>query len=86
MPKPLGPVARGRTRSRAAATHDETGEAGLLTPLGYLLSVLRDPGRPEKERFEAAKAAAPYVHARLSSVDHSGGVHLAHEDALDELE
>jgi hypothetical protein len=82
MPKPLAAARCGRGRARAAAT----GEAGLLTPLDYLLSVLRDPGRPEKERFEAAKAAAPYLHARLSSVDHSGEVYLAHEDALDELE
>jgi hypothetical protein len=59
---------------------------GALTPLEYLLAVLRDPARPEKERFEAAKAAAPYVHARLSSVDHSGEVSLRHEDALRELE
>lgn len=74
MPKPTAAPARAPDAPPA------------LTPLDYLLSVLRDPGRPEKERFEAAKAAAPYVHARLSSVDHSGGVHLAHEDALDELE
>lgn len=61
-------------------------QSGALTPLDYLLAVLRDPSRPEKERFEAAKAAAPYVHARLSSVDHSGEVSLRHEDALRELE
>lgn len=76
MPKPPAAAAPARAPDAPPA----------LTPLEYLLSVLRDPGRPEKERFEAAKAAAPYVHARLSSVDHSGEVHLTHEDALDELD
>lgn len=27
-------------------------------------------------RFEAAKAAAPYVHPKLAAVEHSGGVTL----------
>lgn len=46
--------------------------AGGLTPLDYLLGVLRDGGKPEDVRMDAAKAAAPYVHARLAAVEHSG--------------
>lgn len=38
-------------------------------PLDYLLSVLRDESKPEETRIDVAKAAAPYVHARLTSVD-----------------
>jgi len=41
---------------------------GLL-PLDYMLSLLRDESLDTAQRFEAAKAAAPYVHARLSQVD-----------------
>jgi hypothetical protein len=49
-------------------------EASGLTPLDYMLSLLRDADLPREERFEAAKAAAPYVHARLASVEHSGTI------------
>jgi len=34
-----------------------------------MLSVLRDEGAAQAERFEAAKHAAPYIHPRLSSVE-----------------
>jgi hypothetical protein len=34
-----------------------------------MLGILRDEERPAVDRFEAAKAAAPYVHARLSAVE-----------------
>lgn len=40
-----------------------------LTPLEFMLSVLRDEGAAQAERFEAAKHAAPYIHPRLSSVE-----------------
>lgn len=47
-----------------------------LKPLDYMLQVLNDDGVDEDgaplvsraEKMEAAKAAAPYVHARLQSV------------------
>jgi hypothetical protein len=43
-----------------------------LTPLEYLLGLLRDEANEMPVRFEAAKAAAPYVHARLASTELSG--------------
>jgi hypothetical protein len=43
-----------------------------LSPLDYLLSVLRDNGADEGKRIDAAKAAAPYCHARLQPVDGDG--------------
>jgi hypothetical protein len=43
-----------------------------LTPLDYMLSVLRDEGMEPAARMDAAKAAAPYVHAKLASVEHKG--------------
>ena len=47
-----------------------------LTPLNYMLQVLNDDSTDENgvalvsraEKMDAAKAAAPYVHARLQSV------------------
>jgi hypothetical protein len=44
-------------------------EASGLTPLDYMLSILRDEAMSSESRFEAAKAAAPYVHAKLANVD-----------------
>jgi hypothetical protein len=43
--------------------------ASGLTPLDYMLSVLRDEKQPAARRDDMAKAAAPYVHARLSSAE-----------------
>ena len=45
--------------------------ASGLTPLEYLLSIMRGDGKP-LERLEAARAAAPYVHPKLASVELSG--------------
>jgi hypothetical protein len=53
-----------------------------VTPLEYMLTLMRqesdheDPKvqvAREAMRFEAAKAAAPYVHPRLAAVEHTGG-------------
>jgi hypothetical protein len=46
--------------------------ASGLTPLDYLLSIVRDESKGQRERLDAAKAAAPYCHARLSSTEVSG--------------
>ncbi len=61
-------------------------EASGLTPLDYMLSMLRDDSLEPMARFEAAKAAAPYVHAKLAAVEFSGGLSFSHEDALAELD
>jgi hypothetical protein len=37
-----------------------------------MLAVMRDPRVPAKRRDEMAKAAAPYLHSRLSAIAHSG--------------
>lgn len=39
------------------------------TPLDFLLRVMRDKEADEDKRIDCAKAAAPYVHAKLASVD-----------------
>lgn len=40
-----------------------------LTPLEYLTSIYRDVNVDEVRRLDAAKAAAPYVHAKLANID-----------------
>jgi len=47
-------------------------EASGLTPLEYMLSILRDEAQPHDARMDAAKSAAPYVHAKLASVEVKG--------------
>ena len=60
----------GVRNKRTAAKVAEV-EASGLTPLDYLLTVLRDEALDREARVDAAKAAAPYVHARLAAVEHS---------------
>ena len=43
-----------------------------LSPLDFLLTVLRDETNEKPVRIDAAKAAAPYVHAKMQPVDGKG--------------
>ncbi len=56
-----------------------------LTPLGYMLQVLRDPESTKDEKKWAAHQAAPFVHARLASMKAgaSGGGDVPHDHRLD---
>jgi hypothetical protein len=38
-----------------------------ISPLEYMLQVMRDPTEDAVRRLDAAKSAAPFVHPRLSS-------------------
>lgn len=46
--------------------------ASGLSPLDYLLSVMRAEGEDVDSRLEAAKAAAPYVHPKLANIELTG--------------
>lgn len=67
--KKTGGRTRGTPNRATAAKAAEIAQSGL-TPLSYMLSILRDETKTPADRFEAAKAAAPYVHPKLASVDH----------------
>jgi hypothetical protein len=58
--------------SRIDADARQKALAGGIMPLDYLLSIMRDENEDKRERLDAAKAAAPYCHARLSSTELSG--------------
>lgn len=45
---------------------------GGMTPLDFLLRLMRNPKAPKQDRMWAAEKAAPYVHARLAAVEHTG--------------
>ena len=53
---------------RSEETAREIEESGL-TPLQYLMDIVRDEEAPRKDRIECARAAIPFVHARLSNVE-----------------
>jgi hypothetical protein len=44
--------------------------AGGELPLEHMLRIMRDSGQEMAVRFEAAKAAAPYLHPRLAPIEH----------------
>ena len=46
---------------------DKAAQSGQL-PVDYLLQVMRDQSLNTRLRIDAAKAAAPYVHQRLSAI------------------
>ena len=46
--------------------------AGAPSPLDFLLDVMRDSKNDIQLRVMAAKAAAPYMHRALKSVEQSG--------------
>ncbi len=55
--------------NKATRKQREAVKESGLTPLAYLLSVMRDETAEQSYRVDAAHKAAPYVHAKLSSVD-----------------
>lgn len=61
---------KGEPNKRTAEAQAKAEETGIM-PLEYLLDVMRN-GKDERTRMSAAIAAAPYVHAKLASVEVSG--------------
>lgn len=45
-------------------------EQSGLTPLQFLLEIMRDVVQEPAARIDAAKAAAPYVHPKLANIEH----------------
>jgi hypothetical protein len=66
-------------RSRDAA---ERAQAEGITPLDYMLKLLRDDNTPVERRDWAAEKAAPYIHARLSAIEAKHDVSDALADLL----
>lgn len=71
-------------RTAPARRRPETAKSAL-TPLGYMLQVLRDPESTKDEKKWAAQQAAPFVHARLASMKARapGGGDVPHNHRLD---
>jgi hypothetical protein len=62
----------GSTTTRTREIAEAIMADGELTPLEFLTSIYRDPRADEAKRIDAAKAAAPYVHAKLATTTLQG--------------
>lgn len=75
--------------NKASKVREAIIAAAGVTPLEYLLSVMRD-SQDVALRLEAAKAAAPYVHPRLANVElratHTVSTELAEPVTLEQAE
>jgi hypothetical protein len=64
--RPKGAVSKVRLAQKA-----EIAKSGL-TPLAYMLQVMRDENATQWRRDWAALQAAPYCHSKLASIEHTG--------------
>ncbi len=62
----VGAIAAVNREARAKAL--ETGES----PLDYMLRIMRDEASADDRRDKMAIGAAPFLHAKLASMEHSG--------------
>ena len=76
---------KGTPNRATAAKADEIAASGM-TPLDYMISVMRDESATRAERMEAAAKAAPYVHPRLSAIEYTGPVEPEEDVDLSELD
>jgi hypothetical protein len=58
--------------NKASAARQAKVAATGITPLDYMLKVMRDEKADAGRRDDMAKAAAPYVHPKLASMQHTG--------------
>lgn len=85
-PRPKNAGRKRGTRNKASVAREAEIKATGVTPLEYMLAVMRDGDQPKERRDDMAKAAAPYVHPKLAASTIDGELKVTHEDALNELE
>ncbi|WP_211307384.1 hypothetical protein [Sinimarinibacterium flocculans] len=85
MGRKTGGRKKGAANKRTREIADKAAAEGL-TPLEYLLRLMRDERQEQAVRLDAAKAAAPYIHPRLQATEATikGGL-PPYEAALMEL-
>src|SRR5690348_9969197 len=60
------------SKNKASAAREKAIAESGLTPLEYMLGVMRDEQATRDVRLDAAAKAAPYVHPKLASIVHKG--------------
>ena len=87
-PKRKRAVPKGSFSKASKAQIERVTSEGGLSPLEYLASIYQNAAEDQKLRIEAAKAAAPYVHARLASTEVKAALsarEVSQEEWLDSL-
>lgn len=74
---------KGVPNKKTAAQAEAVAKSGM-TPLQFMLRTMRDSKKTHEQRMDAAKGAAPYVHARLSNVEMSANI-TTHEESIEDL-
>ena len=69
--KKTGGRRKGTPNKATAKRESEIAKSGI-TPLEYMLKVMRDSKADAGRRDDMAKAAAPYVHPKLANMQHTG--------------
>jgi len=64
---------RGTPNKVTQEIRDEIARSGEQ-PLEYMIRVMRDSSASIERRDDMAKAAAPYLHARLAAIEHQGDI------------
>jgi len=62
---------KGAISKKTQALQEAVASSGM-TPLQYMLKVMRNPKATADRRDRMAAAAAPYVHSKLASIEHKG--------------
>lgn len=77
---------KGAQTKRTSEVAKQAAKEGI-TPLEYMLQVLRKEDATVEEKRWAAEKAAPYIHPRLNSIDMSGRltVESMNDEQLDRL-
>ena len=74
------------TRNKASIEKEQKIAESGLTPLDYMLGILRDTKATYDMRIEAAKSAAPYVHPKLAALTVAGQIDSKVEMTVEERE
>jgi hypothetical protein len=67
-PRPNSGRKAGTKNIKTKVIAERCAEEGI-TPLEYMLNVMRDPTQEFDTRMDAAKSCAPYMHPKLASVE-----------------
>ena len=72
----IGAGRKAGSKNRPTISLDKINKISSLSPetspLAFLLAVMQDETKEHRDRVQCAIAAAPYVHARLASVEVKG--------------
>jgi hypothetical protein len=67
--RPKGALNRKTREALHAVKESQLDDDGLSYPVRYLLSIVKNPKKPEALRIRCADLAAPFVQPKLSAVD-----------------